>query len=67
MPKSREQKKEILRDVAEKVKKAKSVVFAKFDGLGVKENENLRNKLKEEGKEYYVAKKTLLDLAFKEK
>ncbi|MDD5290778.1 MAG: 50S ribosomal protein L10 [Patescibacteria group bacterium] len=67
MPKSREQKKEILRDLAEKVKKAKSVVFAKFDGLGVKENENLRNKLKEEGNEYYVAKKTLLDLAFKEK
>jgi len=66
MPKTKEQKKEILRDLAEKVKKAKSVVFAKFDGLGVKENEDLRNKLKEEGNEYYVAKKTLLDLAFKE-
>ena len=66
MPKTREQKKEILRDLAEKVKKAKSVIFAKFDGLGVKENEDLRNKLKEEGNEYYVAKKTLLDLAFKD-
>ncbi len=66
MPKTKEQKKEILRDLAEKVKKAKSVIFAKFDGLGVKENEDLRNKLREEGGEYYVAKKTLMDLAFKD-
>ena len=66
MPKTKEQKKEILRDLAEKLKKAKSVVFAKFDGLGVKENEDLRNKLREEGGEYYVAKKTLMDLAFKD-
>ncbi|MFA4834277.1 MAG: 50S ribosomal protein L10 [Patescibacteria group bacterium] len=66
MPKTKEQKKEILRDLAEKLKKAKSVIFAKFEGLGVKENEDLRKKLKEEGSEYYVAKKTLLDLAFKD-
>ncbi|MDD5031643.1 MAG: 50S ribosomal protein L10 [Patescibacteria group bacterium] len=65
MPKTREQKKEILESLTEKIKRAKSVVFAKFNSLGVKENEDLRNKLKAEGGEYYVAKKTLLDLAFK--
>jgi large subunit ribosomal protein L10 len=66
MPKTRIQKGEILRDLAEKVKKAKSVVFANFNTLGVKENEDLRNKLREENSEYFVAKKTLLDLAFKD-
>jgi len=66
MPKTREQKKEILRDLADKIKRAKSVIFAKFDVLGVKENEDLRNKLRAEDSEYYVAKKTLLDLAFKD-
>jgi large subunit ribosomal protein L10 len=66
MPKTKLQKQEILRDLAEKVKKAKSVVFAKFDALGVKENEDLRNQLREENGEYLVAKKTLLDLAFKD-
>jgi len=66
MPKTKIQKGEILRDLAEKVKKAKSVVFAKFDTLGTKDNENLRNQLREENSEYFVAKKTLLDLAFKD-
>lgn len=67
MPKTKLQKQEILRNLVEKSKKAKSIVFTKFDGLGVKENEELRNSLKEENSEYYVAKKTLLDLAFKDK
>lgn len=52
--------------LGEKVKSAKSVVFARFDKLLVKENEDLRHRLKAEGGEYYVAKKTLLNLAFKE-
>lgn len=66
MPKTKEQKKEILRDLAEKVSKAKSVIFAKFNKLTVKENQNLRNELKKETGEYYVAKKTLMGLAFKD-
>ncbi len=66
MPKTKEQKKEILRDLAEKISKAKSVVFAKFNKLTVKENQNLRNELKKEASEYYVAKKTLMDLAFRD-
>ena len=66
MPKTKLQKQEILRDLANKIDKAKSVVFAKFDGLEVKDNEDLRKKLKESDSEYYVAKKTLINLAFKE-
>jgi large subunit ribosomal protein L10 len=66
MAKTKEQKKEILKDLTDKVLKAKSVVFTKFAGLGVKENEELRKELKKEDSEYYVAKKTLMDLAFKD-
>lgn len=65
MPKTKEQKGEILRDLADKISRAKSVIFAKFNRLKVKDNEALRKELKSEGSEYYVAKKTLMDLAFK--
>jgi large subunit ribosomal protein L10 len=65
MPKTRAQKQVILDGLTEKVKGAKSVVFAKFAKLGVRENEDLRKRLKAEGGEYYVAKKTLLNIAFK--
>ncbi len=67
MPKTKGQKKHILAELGDKIDRAKSVVFASFSGLGVKENEELRKKLKSENSEYYVAKKTLLNLAYKEK
>lgn len=66
MAKNKIQKQEIFRDLKEKIKKSKSIVFAGFNGLGVKDNEILRSKLREENSEYYVAKKTLLGLALKE-
>ncbi len=67
MPKSKEQKRTILKELEEKVNKAKSIVFTKFNGLTVKENEELRAKLREQNNEYYVAKKTLFGLALKDK
>ncbi len=66
MPKSKIQKQDILANLTEKVKKSKSVVFAGFNALGVKDNEALRAKLRAENSEYYVAKKTLLNRAFKD-
>ncbi|MEA1962694.1 MAG: 50S ribosomal protein L10 [Patescibacteria group bacterium] len=66
MPKTKLQKQEILRTLEKKIKKAKSIVFTEFNSLGVKDNEELRNNLKEADSEYMVAKKTLLDIAFKE-
>lgn len=66
MPKTKVQKQEIVRDLTHKAAKAKSVVFAQFGGLTVKENEALRKELKKENSEYCVAKKTLLDLSFKD-
>jgi large subunit ribosomal protein L10 len=66
MPKSKEQKRTILKELGDKIAKAKSVVFAKYNGLTVKENEDLRSRLRQENSEYYVAKKTLFGLAFKD-
>lgn len=66
MAKTKEQKEEILKGLKDKISRSKSVVFTSFDKLGVKDNEDLRNKLKAENSEYLVAKKTLLDLAFKD-
>ncbi len=66
MPKNKIQKQEILRNLSEKFKKSKSVVFAGFNALTVKDNENLRAQLRKENSEYYVAKKTLINIAFKD-
>lgn len=65
MPKTKIQKQEILRTLEAKIGQSKSVVFAGFNALEVKDNEELRAKLRAEKGEYYVAKKTLMNLAFK--
>ena len=66
MPKNKIQKQEIFRNLNEKLKKSKSLVFAGFNALGVKDNEALRAKLRAEKSEYYVAKKTLINRALQE-
>lgn len=63
MAKTKLQKQVILRDLEAKLAKSKAVVFARFNGFGVAQNEELRNKLRSEDSEYYVAKKTLLTKA----
>ncbi|MDO8667947.1 MAG: 50S ribosomal protein L10 [bacterium] len=67
MPKTREQKKVILDELVDKIAKAKSIIFTRYNGLTVKDNEELRGKLRQENNEYYVAKKTLFSLALKDK
>lgn len=66
MAKTKEQKKKIIDDLKDKIRKAKSIVFVNFNNLNVSSNEELRNKLRENNSEYYVAKKTLMNLAFKD-
>ena len=66
MPKTRQKKEEVVKDLTDKVKKAKSLVFVNFDGLKVKEVEELRQTFRKENIEYLVAKKTLMNIAFKE-
>lgn len=63
MAKSKEQKEQIVAQLKHDFGRAKSVVFANFQGLTVAETEELRSKARAEGVGVYVAKKTLLERA----
>ncbi len=64
---TKDQKKKILDDLKEKLEKQKALIFVDFTGLKVKNLSDLRKKLKAAANELKVAKKTLFNLAFKEK
>ncbi|HEX7586246.1 MAG TPA: 50S ribosomal protein L10 [Patescibacteria group bacterium] len=66
MAQTKEQKKSIVKDLAEKLKNCKAVVFSDYKGLPVKDMMALRAELRESGVELKVAKKTLINLAFKD-
>lgn len=63
MAKTKEQKKEALQLIQEKLKNSKAVVFSSDTGVNVKTIESLRNELKASDAEYLVVKKTLLKKA----
>lgn len=64
MAKSKQQKELTLADLTGQLASAKSVVFADFRGLTVKEATEFRNKARKEDVRVLVAKKTLMRLAF---
>lgn len=63
---TKEQKKSIVKDLAEKLKNSKAVVFSDYKGLAVKDMMALRGELRKEGIDLKVAKKTLINLALKD-
>ncbi|MCH8272444.1 MAG: 50S ribosomal protein L10 [Candidatus Marinimicrobia bacterium] len=60
------QKIEIVKELTEKLSKAKGIYLADFSGLTVQEAVDFRKKLREKGIEYRVAKNTLIKIAVKE-
>jgi len=60
---TKQQKQQLIEELADKLKRQKSLVFTDFRGLKVVEIEDLRKELKGAGIEYKVAKKTLIKLA----
>lgn len=60
------QKEALIKELAEKIKEAKSIVFADYKGLSVEEIKELRAKLREEGASFQIAKKTLIKIAAQE-
>ena len=60
MAKTKQVKLESLTDLSTHLRTAKSVVFANFQGLKVKETEELRNKCRAENVYFVATKKTLL-------
>ena len=60
---TKDQKTQILQDLIDKFTRSKSVVFSDYRGLDVASISDLRGKLRAEGAETKVAKKTLIKLA----
>jgi len=67
MPLTKEQKQNIVSDLEQKIEKQKSMVFMDFKGIKVKTLAKLRETLKEQGSELKVAKKSLMEIALKNK
>ena len=57
---TKDQKRKIIENLSDKFSKSKAIVFLGFQGLSVKENIELRRKLRDENIDYKVAKKTLI-------
>ena len=64
---TKEQKKDVLTKVESALDEANSVVFVHAKGMGVADTQEMRNKMREEGVSYYVAKKTLVHRALENK
>jgi len=60
---TKEKKKEIIKELVDKFSHQKSVVFFDYTGLKVSQSQELRGKLREEGIDCQITKKTLIDLA----
>jgi len=61
-----QQKKEVVKELTEKIKAAKSLVLTDYRGLTVEQDTDLRNALRKAGVEYKVVKNTLTRFAAKE-
>lgn len=62
----REQKKEIVKDLIDKLSRQKAVVFFDYTGLKVNQFQEVRAKLRKQKIDCQVCKKSLIDLALEE-
>lgn len=67
MAKTKEQKEKTIKELKESIEKQKAIIFIDFTGLKVKDMFELRKKLKIADSQLKVAKKTIIQLVFKEK
>ena len=67
MARTKTQKKEIMEKVESLMSSAQSVVFANIHGLKIDEATAMRRKLKADGVGFFVAKKSLTELALKKR
>ena len=65
MAQTKAQKQKVVEELIDKIERQKSIVFFDFTGLKVKDLSQLRKKMKSDGSEIKVAKKTLLEIALK--
>lgn len=62
---TKNQKIQLVNELTEKIKEAKSTVFVDFKGLKVKDSTSLKKTLRTQGGQMIVIRKTLLDIALK--
>jgi len=67
MPLTRDKKESVVKELEDCLEKQKSIVFMDFKGIKVKDLSVLRSKLKDENNEMKVSKKSLINVAFKNK
>lgn len=63
---TKQQKEQLIKELADKLKDSKAVVFSDFKGLEVKDMTTLRRELRAAGVEVKVLKKTLINIALKD-
>ena len=63
---TKQQKIELVKNLTEKIKVAKSAIFVDYKGLKVKDSTDLKKTLRAGGVEYVVVRKTLLNIALKD-
>ncbi|MBU4360961.1 50S ribosomal protein L10 [Candidatus Parcubacteria bacterium] len=66
MPKTKQQKEQVLKGLKNKIQDSNSLVISTFSNLNVNDDQQLRADLRKDGVQYEVAKKTLLKKAFKD-
>jgi len=62
---TKSQKEEIINSLVKDFEKSKSVVFAKYDGIGVNDIKKVRRNLLDNDSRFRVSKKTLISIAAK--
>jgi len=62
---TKKQKEEVIKELADKIKRQKSLIFTDAKGVKVKDVQKIRKELKKLEGEYRVAKKTLMEIALK--
>ncbi|HBI17043.1 MAG: 50S ribosomal protein L10 [Candidatus Moranbacteria bacterium GW2011_GWF2_34_56] len=62
---TRSRKEEIVKELTEKIKSSKSIVFADYRGVKTNDINELKSRLKKEGTNLTVVKKKLVDLSLK--
>jgi len=62
---SRAQKEQLVKDLSEKIKAGKVMIFSDYSGTSMAKMKNLRDELRKTGSSYKITKKKLIELAFK--
>lgn len=66
MPKTKQQKIDIVSDLKERISKSKSIVFADYKGMNMAQISDLRNQISEFSAQFTITKNNLLKIALKE-